>query len=277
MSEKAARICAILLREGYVHRDDLPALRDPTVKEAVEGRLRDVGLELVSTSYTPHYGVRQRAEIEADEAFDSPSNETALKSDACALLVILWTRLALQRRTGQDQLETPGQAALTLEGKVERAEDYDPTIRQEAIMEEFGDVLGTRSHIKRLLTQLGRLGFIERRGSIIRAGPNLELAIDGDRMMSFVRDRLIADLLERAGEIPEADPTDTLEHELEKLLREEGRALSIGELESQLDADRDDLREAIDVLRDEGKIQRIGEGTNSAYRLASQENVGEAA
>lgn len=277
MSEQAARVCAVLLREGYVHQDELPELKDPTVKEAVEGRLRDVGLELVSTPYTPHYGVRQRADIEADEAFDSPSNETALKSDACALLVILWTRLALQRRTSQDELETPGQAALTLEGKVERAEDYDPTIRQEAIMQEFEDVLGTRSHIKRLLTQLAGLGFIERRGSIIRAGPNLELAIDGDRMMSFVRDRLIADLLERAGEIPEADPTETLEHRLEELFNQEDRGFSIGELETQLDADRDDLREAIDVLREESKIRRTGEGTNSAYRLSTQENVEEGA
>lgn len=270
MSEEAARVCAILLREGYVERDRLPELKNPTTKEAVEGRLRDVGLELVTTPYTPYYGVRQRADIESDEAFDSVSNESVLRSDACALLVILWARLALQRRTGQDRLETPGQAALTIEGKVERAEDYEPTIRQEAIVEEFGDILGTKSHIKRLLTQLAGLGFIRRRGSIISAGPNLELAIDGDRMMSFVRDRLISALLDRAGDIPEADPTETLEHSLESLFRDQEGPFRIGELEELLEEEKDDIRTALGVLRDEDKVEKVGEGTNTAYRLAEQ-------
>ena len=44
-------------------------------------------------------------------AFDAPTN-LGLKSDACALIVILWARLVLQKRTAQASRQTPGQAEL---------------------------------------------------------------------------------------------------------------------------------------------------------------------
>lgn len=59
--------------------------------------------------------------------------------------------------------------------------------RLETLVREFRPVLGGRSHIQRLVTRLRRLRFLAGHGDIIEPGPLLELGIDGERMVAFIR------------------------------------------------------------------------------------------
>jgi hypothetical protein len=176
----ASRICARLIREAAVARSELPELDLPDVRTEVEERLGRVGLVLATSAYSEHVGVRLSPDVTADSAFDSASN-AGLRSDACALLVLLWARLVLQKRTATDTREVPGQGSMLARDSREAAQSYSPEIRLETIFREFEDVLGSRTHLKRLVSQLRRLRFIGGRGDTIEAGPLLELGIDGDR------------------------------------------------------------------------------------------------
>jgi hypothetical protein len=61
-----------------------------------------------------------------------------------------------------------------------------------SLFREFGATLGSRTHIKGLVSRLRPLGFLGGHGEVIEAGPLLELGVDGEHM--------IADLLARGGD-----------------------------------------------------------------------------
>lgn len=200
MTDAATHICARLLRAGAVLRAELPELDFPEVRREVERRLQAVGLVLATSAYSEHVGLRLAAEVTGDEAFDAASN-LGLRSDACALLVILWARLVLQKRTAADTRELPGQEALFPGGQSAAARNFQPSVRVEALVREFRSVLGGKSRILSLVTQLRRLRFLAGHGEVIEAGPLLELGIDGERMIGFIRREVLAKLVaERDGE-----------------------------------------------------------------------------
>src|ERR1700741_4229561 len=94
--DSAILICARLLRAGAVPRAELPDLAFP--------------------------------EVTADAAFDAASN-LGLRSDACALLVILWARLVLQKRTVADTRELPGQGEMFTGERTATARGFRPRPR----------------------------------------------------------------------------------------------------------------------------------------------------
>ena len=116
-------ICARLIREGAVARTEARALDHSDVRADVERRLAGVGLSLATSAYSEHYGLRLLPDVAGDTAFDAASN-LGLKADACALLVVLWARLVLQKRTATDPRETPGQASLLPEQRSQQARDF---------------------------------------------------------------------------------------------------------------------------------------------------------
>src|SRR5687767_1420665 len=116
-------ICARLLREGAVERSALRGLDYPETRAEVERRLAGVGLVLATSAYSDHVGIRLSPEVTADAAFDAASNLN-LKSDACALIVILWARLVLQKRTAVDTRDVPGQAELMPDAAAQKAETF---------------------------------------------------------------------------------------------------------------------------------------------------------
>jgi hypothetical protein len=193
--DAAALLCARLLRAGAVPRAELPDLDFPEVRREVERRLEAVGLVLATSAYSDHVGIRLSPAVTADAAFDSASN-LGLRSDACALLVILWSRLVLQKRTAADTRELPGQSALFAGEQAEAARSFRPSVQLEALVREFRPILGGRSRILSLVTQLRRLRFLSGQGEAIEAGPLLELGIDGERMVGFIRREVLAKLLD---------------------------------------------------------------------------------
>jgi hypothetical protein len=275
----ATHICARLLREGTVPRAALPDLDLPEVRLEVERRLAGVGLVLASSVYSEHVGIRLAPEVSADTAFDAASN-LGLRSDACALLVILWARLVLQKRTAEATREVPGQSALFPRGQAAAARGFRPRVRLEALVREFRPVLGGRSRIQSLITQLRRLGFLAGYGEQIEAGPLLELAIDGERMVAFLRREVLAKLLaerERpggsAGE--RAGDTTALDEELlagfgGKVVEAIGRlggSAAMGDLARLTDAPASRLRRILKELEAAGRVRRTGERASARYHL----------
>lgn len=258
-------ICARLLREAAVERKELQALGLPEIRGEVERRLGDVGLMLATSAYSEHVGLRLSPDVTGDQVFDSASN-LGLKADHCALIVILWARLVLQKRTATDTRETPGQGQLLPEDQMDKARSFRPQIRFETLVREFGPTLGSREHIRRLVSTLRRLRFLGGRGEVIEAGPLLELGIDGEKMTAFIRRRVLADLLEK-----ESTTQDTLartaEDQLVSVLKELGREVSMKELAERTGERVSRLREVARDLEERGVVMRRGERAKTRYRL----------
>jgi hypothetical protein len=225
-----------------------------------------VGLTLATSAYSEHVGLRLTPEIAGDQAFDSASN-LGLKADHCALLVVLWARLVLQKRTARDTRETPGQAQLLPEDQLEAARSYRPQIRFETLVREFGPSIGSREHLHRLVSTLRRLRFLAGRGEIIEAGPLLELGIDGEKMTAFIRRRVLADLLEKESSAVDESAGTTAEDQLRSVLENLGREVSMKELVERTGERPLRLRELLRDLERRGIVERTGAKAKTRYSL----------
>lgn len=262
--DEATRICARLLREGTVARNDLRGLDHVEIRRAVEERLATVGLVLATSAYSEHVGLRLSADVTADPAFDAASN-LGLHADACALLVVLWARLVLQKRTAVDTREVPGQAALLPTDRASAARAFAPHVRLETLVREFGSVLGRRTNIKRLVSQLRKLGFVAGQGETIEAGPLLELAIDGERMTAFIRRGVLAQLLEEKERAPEVE--EGVEAAIVRALSELAEGASMADLEGRTGERAQRLRDALKDLESAGRVRRTGMRASTRYHL----------
>ncbi len=264
--DAAGTICARLLREGAIPLTQLPELDHLDVRIEVEARLRAVGLALATSAYSDHVGIRLSADVVSEPGFDAASN-MGLKADACALLVALWGRLALQKRTALDRNEAPGQASLFPEEAAKAVAEFSPQVRFETLVREFGHIIGSRSHMLRLVSQLRRLGFVKvLPGHVIEAGPLLELAIDGERMIAYIRRGVLKDIIEQERSAPPLEEADTLETRILRTMRELGDA-GIGEIERVTGEHRGRLKRILRELEDSGQIRRTGERGHTRYHV----------
>src|SRR2546422_6653189 len=125
--DETAQICARLMTAGAVPRIELPQMDHPAVREEVERRLALCGLALASSAYSDHYGIRLLTGA-GDFVQDKPSN-LGFDSGTCALITILWAKLALQKRTAADQQITPDrQGDLLDDRRREQAQSFQPSI-----------------------------------------------------------------------------------------------------------------------------------------------------
>jgi len=269
----SAVVCARLLREGAILRSELPQLDYPEVRAEVERRLEQVGLVLAASAYSEYVGLRLVPEVTADSAFDAASN-LGLNADHCALLVVLWSYLSLQKRTATESREVPGQNALFARDRAEAAKKYVPSVRTETIAREFKGQFGSYSHVKALVGTLRRLKFIGGNGDIVEPGPLLELAIDGERMVAFVQREPLADLLKKLekGAAGEEAPENQAEQKVLEALRGAGPAgFQIGKLGHATGMTPADLAKILTNLKAQGKALQIGTGFKTRYR-AEEEN-----
>ena len=192
----AAHICSRLIVSGTLPRKSLPELDYPQVRAEVEKTLASCGLSLASSAYSEHWGIQLSTETADATVLDTPTN-LDLGADACALLTVLWARLALQSRTAEDARSGPGQQpSLLPETRTQEARAYRPSVRLQTLEGEFGKQLGGKTRLRGLLSRLRRLGFVSyRTHDEISAGPLMELGIDGERMTSFIRSRVLGELL----------------------------------------------------------------------------------
>ena len=245
------RICARLLRAGALPVTDVPGLELPEVRREVERRLRGVGLVLATSLYSGHVGIRLAPEVASDPAFEAASN-LGLKADACALLVVLWVRLVLPRSQAGER--TP--------------EALPPQVRLDTLARELRPLLGDRRRIRDLVSQLRRLNFLAGTGEVIEAGPLLELGIDGERMIAFLRGGVLADLLKERAErgAKGADATQVME-----VLQRLGGSAEMTDLVRETGAPASRLRIVLRSLAERGQVLRTGERRSARYHLAGIE------
>jgi hypothetical protein len=260
-------ICARLLREAAVERSELRALDYPDIRADVERRLSDVGLTLATSAYSRHVGLRLSADVTADKAFDSASN-LRLQADHCALLVVLWARLVLQKRTAADTRQVPGQIALLAEDRSKAAREFEPFIRFETLAREFGAVFGSRTHLHGLVTTLRRLRFLSGKGEVIEAGPLLELGVDGEKMIAFIRRRVLSDLLGQQEKAGVDEPTKpTVEEQVCNVIEGLGGEASMKQLEAETGERPDRLRVVLRELQERGVVARTGVAAKTRYHV----------
>jgi hypothetical protein len=266
--DEAARICARLFASKTCPRQDVRDLEHPAIRAEVEERLRRCGLALATSAYSDHIGIRLAPET--TDVLDVPSN-FGLGADACALLTVLWARLALQHRVTEDTKITPDpQLALLPETQTAAAEKYAPTVRFETLVQEFGTQLGGTTRLKGLLAQLRRLRFVSYHHlDAIAAGPLLELAIDGEQMIAFIRSRVLAQFLTRRdGPDPGAGADEPTDPVLAAISAAED-PLSIGDLEQRTGMSRTRLRRRLVDLRRAGQLNVLGPRNRTRYAIAN--------
>lgn len=246
---QAIRICARLLRAGALPLAEVPGIELPEVRREVERRLRSVGLVLATSLYSGHVGIRLAPEVASDPAFEAASN-LGLKADACALLVVLWVRLVLPRsQAGERTSETP-------------------QVRLDTLARELRPLLGDRRRIRDLVSQLRRLNFLAGTGEVIEAGPLLELGIDGERMIAFLRGGVLADLLKERAErgAKGADASQVME-----VLQRLGGSAEMTDLVRETGAPASRLRIVLRSLAERGQVLRTGERRSARYHLAGMD------
>ena len=270
--DEAVQICARLIALGAIPRQELPELDHPVIRDEVEKRLAQCGFALASSAYSDHYGVRLTSNADAS-VMDTTSN-MALGADACALIAILWAKLALQKRTAADWQVTPlEQGELLADRRREHALEFRPSVRFETLVHEFGRKLGGRVRLKAMLGHLRKLKFITyRRLDDIQSGPLLELAIDGEKMIGFIRSRVLSQYLETSSE-EHAPPESTTEwaDRVIDVLTAAGQPLKVSEIESRSGVGRRELKRALRELREDQRVEAIGAGSKMAYRIRVKE------
>lgn len=264
---QAAVICARLIREGSIRRAALPDLDLLEVRQEVEQRLRGVGLVLVFTVYSEYVGVRLSPEVAGDPSFDAPSN-AGLGDDHCALLVICWTRLALPKRA---------RGAESPEGKLlffrPGPRHPPPELSLEVLHRELRPILGGRTHLRSLTAKLRQLNLVARRGEVLLEGPALEVSVDGERMIDFLRGTVVPALLsaEREAPVPggakAGPPLAGIEAQVIAALRKRGGSAAMGELARALDRPAVRLRKVLKALEESGHVRRTGDRASARYHL----------
>jgi hypothetical protein len=129
--------------------------------------------------------------------------------------------------------------------------------------------------LRSMLGSLKRMKFVEyRRLDEIRAGPLLELAIDGERMIGFIRSRVLSQYLDRSGDptVAVTDPSAGLTQDVIRLLSEASQPLSIGDLEKSIGAHRREIKVALNELRQDKRVETVGSGSKTAYRIPAKED-----
>lgn len=258
MVDEATRVCARLLREGSVARAEMPALDAPDVRTEIERRLLAVGLILVTSETSSHVGLRLAPEVAADAGLDA-AGHLGLRAEACALLVILWVRLVFQKRTASGGSEPP-------------------RVHLETLVRDFRRVLGGRGRIRGLVQQLRHLRFLTGQGEEIEASPLLELAIDRERMMDFLRRGALSGLQEvPAGDAPSPrlspirpQPPAGLAGQVVDAIVRLGGTAAMGDLSRLTDAPASRLRRILRELQAAGWVRRTGERASARYHLAHQ-------
>mgnify|MGYP006294504891 CR=1 FL=1 len=227
--QDATKICAQLLRRGYMEKKLLPMLElDENLLREVQDRLAQIGMELVLNAYSPFYAVKLASDI---QEHIEETNSMGLKNNEVAMLVILWSKLILPKRLArQSQMENlvaqNGEQKEEEQKDQEKVENLEPQspddsssiqkdeqteikvvkeiikdqnkrqdklfVRLNELIAEFGKHFGSKTALKSTLTRLSNLNFIHVHNEIISEGILLDLLIDGHKMANEIKRSALA-------------------------------------------------------------------------------------
>lgn len=168
-----------MLTTRPVPRDELSVLHyDYRLRNQVISILNQTGYEFVDDPISNHYDARIKKEIyNLNHTFEKELGSMNLSTSAKAMITILWCLLILpkyDRQFRQKQIE-------------------EITISEEQLFENYKNQLGSKSNLRRILTTLKQLGFIEtvRGEGAYKAGPRLTTALDSITMYEKIKGKII--------------------------------------------------------------------------------------
>jgi hypothetical protein len=167
-------VCRLLAHQALPRTDALVRrlLIDAPFREAVEGALRQVGLELAENVYAHHISVRVARELETPVFEDGQgnywSNNVGLSGGAMALLTILWSLLILPKRQHQqERQEDESHNDLEALPPSAPSSDVEIAIERKTLEADFGPLFGSQIRFHGYLSELKRRGFIHERGGAV--------------------------------------------------------------------------------------------------------------
>ena len=191
MNDESQVLIARLLAHQTLKRDDKSvkrALSDEQFRAEIDTRLLACGMKLLDNVYADHVTLALVREVEP-KVFGArdmwQNNNFGLTRDGVALLVVLWAQIILPKRERQESHQNAGQNQNDMFGKdkpLPRADESSAGISYKALLADFGSKLGKKTRMDINLSQLAKLGFVERRGDVILEGPLLDLMMDTDVM-----------------------------------------------------------------------------------------------
>ncbi|HVK94734.1 MAG TPA: hypothetical protein VM571_08400 [Noviherbaspirillum sp.] len=206
MTDDAQILIAQLLTHQTLARENKlvkRALTDEVFRLDLDARLAACGMKFVDNVYADNVTLALTRDIEP-KIFGSrevwQNNNMGLARDGVALLVVLWAMIILPKRERQEAHQHALEDQEDMFGKdkpLPRAEDASLGISYKALLTDFGDRLGKKTRMDMNLGQLGKLGFIERRGDMIVEGPLLDLMMDTDTLRERIVNGALADIFHR--------------------------------------------------------------------------------
>ncbi|MEE4570754.1 hypothetical protein V2U94_24365 [Paenibacillus polymyxa] len=168
-------VCAMLTIKACP-KSMFPRLEfDDNFRKDVEGRLEQVGYELVDDRLSHHFDARLKQTVRLSGPFTEGAflPGDGLSVICKALLVILWCNLILPK----------------YDTDLKKQLNEEPHLTEEQLFENFKSQLGSMQNLRKNLTFLKQQGFIQgiRGKSSIIAGPRLSTAIDNSRLYEHIR------------------------------------------------------------------------------------------
>jgi hypothetical protein len=201
--ERVQELCALLIANGYVNKEDARDLMyNDKLRQCVEQRLDGVGLRLVHNAYSQFWGVALNTRTASDDRLEW-SNNYGLERGAMALLLILWSKLILPKRLAQEERRPEDGAVAALFPEVEKVPHPRVSVSRDQIVAEFGELLGGVSLTSKYIAQLARARLIKAYGGVIEEGPLLSLVIDEGRLTDELRREVLLSLLRREVKVTE--------------------------------------------------------------------------
>lgn len=207
MNDALSILCARLIAHRFLPRADPQVRRvlvDEDFRQSLETRLGEVGLCLLENPYAEYVAAGLNRDLEAfvfGEGDAWINNNMNLPRDAVALLVVLWALIILPKRERQisrAEREAEGQGDMFGAAKpLPQGEDVSVGVPEDALYADFRDKLGGKARMNMNLSQLARLGFIERRNKVLVEGPLLDLMFDYATLAPRIIGGALAEVLKR--------------------------------------------------------------------------------
>jgi hypothetical protein len=196
-------ICALLTTRP-IPKDELLDLQfNLSLKSQVKETLNRAGYEFIDDHLSNHYDARIKRDIRnLDQIFDEEIGSMELTITAKAMVTILWCKLILPKfdyhfvMTHSDEL----------------------ILSEDQLYENYKEHIGSKTHLRRVLTILRQYGFIEtvRGEGAYKAGPRLSTAIDSTIMYERVKGKMI-DFLVREHDETHMKVKDTFDEQYKEM------------------------------------------------------------
>lgn len=206
METEVRTLIAKLMAQQALRRDEplvSRALTDEAFRQELELRLKGCGLNFLENPYCEFVCLVLDRDMEqpvmggGDAWF---SNTSGMGRDCVALLIVIWALIILpkrQRQIERREVDEEQTEMFNSEKPLAKGKEVSAPLSRNALIADFGDMLGKKTRIDGNLSLLARHGFIVRQREMIFEGPLLDLVLDYNQLAERILEGALHDLLGR--------------------------------------------------------------------------------